>query len=462
MPYVGTVVPFADGRSLQLHHDTAKACESIARFSRRDAEVYPAWEQWLEGVSDALWPLFTRVPPNLGSLHPRDLAAMGRMGWELRRLGVRGAAALTRLFTLSAEEILDHWFESDEVKGALAITATLGAYGGPAAPGTAYVLLHLTMGDPGDGHVGGWGFARGGTGAIAAACRGAAESAGAGVRTGAPVARILTRGQRVTGVALENGDELQAPLVLSTVHPKLTFLELLDRHELPGDFVADIERFKSRGGAVKINLALEELPAFGNGDGRDEAARAPGDWSWQLGFSPGYIQAAFDDADAGRPAARPIADATFPSALDDTLMPPGLHCMSIYSQWVPDDWHEEPHRDELEAYADRVIEEYAARSANLKDAILARQVIGPYELERDLGLVGGNVYGGELRVDQLFHMRPAPGYADYRTPVVGLYNGSAGAHGGGGISGIPGWQSAHQAIKDHRVGVRRLRRRPSW
>jgi phytoene dehydrogenase-like protein len=454
MPYGAYVIPTVDGRTLELHHDTRRTAESIARFSKKDAEAYPAWEAWLESIADVVWPLFTQVPPNLGSLRPRDLVATVRVGWRARRLGVRGAASLTRLFTLSAKAILDEWFESEELKGALAMNATIGAYGGPDAPGTAYVLLHLAMGDPGDGHVGGWGFVRGGMGGLAAACRRAAESEGAEVRTNAGVARIVVRGGRVTGVALDNGDELFAPVIVSTAHPKIAFLQLMGRDELPDEFVTDIERFRCRGGAVKINLALGELPGFSGAAGGDAphdmfAGRPVG-----LAFSPSHIQAAFDDAQAGSPAAHPIADITFPSALDPTLMPDGLHCMSVYSQWVPDDWHEDPHRDELESYADRVIDECAPHAPRLKGAILARQVIGPYDMEHDLGLVGGNVYGGELAADQLFHMRPAPGYADYRTPIAGLYNGSAGAHGGGGVSGIPGWQAARQAIRDRRAGRR--------
>ncbi len=352
MPYGAYVVPFADGRVLELHHDTARACASIARFSKKDAETYPRWEAWLERIADVVWPLFTQVPANLGSMKPRDLVATGRMAWQMRRLGVRGAADLTRLFTLSAREILDEWFESEEVKGALAMTATVGAYGGPDAPGTAYVLLHLTMGDPGDGHVGGWGFVRGGMGGLANACRRAAEAAGAEVRTGAGVASIVARGGRVAGVVLDNGDELRAPVVVSSAHPKLTFLELVGRELLPPDFVADIERFRCRGGSIKINLALGELPRFpameaGAEPASPAGAAGPREYhthAIELGYTPAYVQAAFDDADAGRPAAHPIADGTLPSVVDDTLMPAGLHCMSIYSQWVPDEWHKEPHQ----------------------------------------------------------------------------------------------------------------------
>jgi len=303
-------------------------------------------------------------------------------------------------------------------------------------------------------------------GGLVAACRRAAEAAGATVRTNAGVARILTGGaggDAVEGVALDDGTELRAPVVVSTVHPKLTFLEMLDPAALPPDFAHDIRRFKCRGGSVKINLAVSELPHF-NGAPNDPTHRLANgaeeyhSGSIELAFSPAYVQKAFDDANAGMPAAHPIADVTIPSVLDDTLMPVGMHCVSIYSQWVPTDWHEEPHRAEVEMFADQVIAELAELAPNLPGAIVARQVIGPWDMEHELGLVDGNVYGGELSVDQMFHMRPAPGYADYRSPIAGLYNGSAGAHGGGGVSGIPGWQAARQAIADHRRAARRKRR----
>jgi len=448
---------FADGRSLVLHEDVARCHDSIARFSKKDADAWGRWESWLGGIADVVWPLFLQVPPKIGAVRPGDLRDLLRVAWRARGLGVRGAGDLTRLFAASVNDILDGWFESDEVKAMPAMTATLGAWAGPAQPGTAYVLLHLSMGDPGGGHVGGWGFVRGGMGGLAATCRHAAEANGAEIVTDAPVARIDVAGGAVQGVTLADGREIRAPVVVSTVHPKIAFLELLDRGELPDDFAASIEHFKCRGGGVKVNLALGELPQF---------AAAPSDrieehhtGSIEMAVSPAYVQAAFDDAAAGRPAARPIADGTIPSALDDSLMPPGMHCMSLYTQWAPHEWVSEPHRDELEAYADRIVDAYAELAPNLKGAILARQVIGPYDLEHDLGLVGGNVYGGELSVDQLFHMRPAVGYADYRTPVRGLYNGSAGAHGGGGVSGIPGWQAYRQAMKDRARGERRNRLR---
>jgi len=448
---------FPDGRALVLREDAAQCYESIARFSKKDADAWGRWEAWLGGIADVVWPLFLQAPPRAGSLRPGDLRDLLKVAWRARGLGVGGVADLTRLFTASVDDILDGWFESDEVKAMPAMTATVGAWAGPAQPGTAYVLLHLSMGESGDGHVGGWGFARGGMGGLAAACRRAAEAGGAEVLTGAPVARIDVAGGAVRGVTLADGREFRAPVVVSTVHPKIAFLELLDRALLPDDFAASIERFKCRGGGVKINLALGELPQFAAVPASGIAEHHTG--SIEMAVSPAYVQAAFEDAAAGRPAAHPIADGTLPSTLDDSLMPSGMHCMSLYTQWVPHEWVSEPHRDELEAYADRIVDAYAGLAPNLKGAILARQVIGPYDLEQDLGLVGGNVYGGELSVDQLFHMRPAAGYADYRTPIRGLYNGSAGAHGGGGVSGIPGWQAYRQAMRDRRRVERRARAR---
>lgn len=462
LPYGPYFQAFPDGRSLTVSGDPARTRASIAQFSRRDADAYDRFEAWLGGIADVIWPLFTQVPPRIGSLHPADLLGTMKVAWRARGLGVRGVADLTRLFTSSVDDLLDDWFESDELKGTLAHTAALGAWAGPSERGTAYVLLHLEMGDPGDGHIGGWGFVRGGTGGLAVACRAAAEASRAEIRTGAEASAILTRGDRATGVALASGEELYAPIIVSAVHPKVAFLELLDPAQLPPDFVADIRRFKCRGGGVKINLALAELPDFLAAPGTTLMGHHTG--GMELAPSPQYVQAALDDARSGRAAAHPTCDGMIPSSLDDSLMPPGHHFMSLYTQWVPHEWVDEPHREELEAYADRVIDAYDELAPNLRRSIIARQVIGPYDMQNELGLVGGNVYGGELSVDQMFHMRPAAGYADYRTPLRGLYNGSAGAHGGGGISGIPGWQAFRQAMKDRKAADRRRnlkRARPS-
>ncbi|MFM8999191.1 MAG: phytoene desaturase family protein [Actinomycetota bacterium] len=445
---------FPDGRSITLYADDAKRNHaSISRFSKADAEALPRWDAWLSGVADVLGPLLLRVPPKVGSLRPTDLLDTLRTAWAARGLGTRGVADVTRLFTMSVRDLLDDWFESEEVKGMLTVNGVIGTWAGPDSPGTAYVLLHHSIGDVGDGHLGSWGFQEGGMGGVSDACHRAALAFGAEVECGARVARILVRGGRVAGVRLAGGEEILAPVVVTTIHPKTAFLDLVDRDHLPDEFVRDIERWKTRSGVVKINLAISELPDFTAAPGTNLQDHHTG--SVELCFSPAYAERAFQDAHLHRRAAeRPFVDGTIPTTLDHTLMPEGVHQFSMFSQWVPDDWNLEPHREELEAYADRAIDAYTELAPNFRRSIIARQVLGPYDMEQDLGLIGGNIFHGELSVDQLFHMRPAPGYADFRTPIPGLYHGSSATHGGGGVIGIPGWQAYRQAKRDRAVGRR--------
>jgi phytoene dehydrogenase-like protein len=439
---------FPDGRSIKIYADDAtKNYESISKFSKKDAEAIPEWDAWLAGVADVMGPLLLQVPPKVGSMQPRDLADTLKTAWKARGLGVRGVGDVTRLFTMSVSDLLNDWFESDAVKGMLTVNGVIGTWAGPDSPGTAYVMLHHSIGDVGDGHLGSWGFQQGGMGAVSAACRRSAESFGAEIRTNARVGKIRVQGGRAVGVALEDGEELRAPVVVTTIHPKIAFLDLIDRHELPPEFVRDIEVWKTRSGVVKINVAISELPDFIADPGKDQQDHHTG--SVELCFSPEYAERAFQDAHMDHvAAARPFVDGVIPTTLDRQLMPEGVHFFSMYTQWCPHEWAHEPHRDELEAYADRVIDGYSELAPNLKGSVIARQVIGPYDMEQDLGLIGGNIFHGELSVDQLFHMRPAPGYADYRTPLRGLYHGSSATHAGGGVVGIPGWQAYRQARKD--------------
>ena len=443
---------FPDGRAITVYADDAKkSYESIAQFSKKDADTLPKWEAWLKGVADVLGPLLLQVPPKLGSLAIGDLVASAQSAWKMRKLGTRGVADVTRLFTMSVSDLLDDWFESDAIKAMLTVNGVIGTWAGPDEPGTAYVMLHHSIGDVGDGHLGSWGFQQGGMGGVSDAIRRSAESFGAEIRTDARVKQILVRGGRAVGVTLENGDELRAPVVVSCIHPQIAFLDLIERHELPADFVWDIERWKTRSGVVKVNVALSELPDFIANPGKDQQDHHTG--SVELCFSPQYAERAFQDAHIERKAAvAPFVDGTIPTTLDKQLAPEGVHVFSMFSQWVPDDWNTEPHRDELEQYADRIIDKYTELAPNFKAAVIDRQVIGPYDMEQDLGLLGGNIFHGELSVDQLFHMRPAPGYADYRTPIKGLYHGSCATHGGGGVNGIPGWQAFNMAKKDKAVG----------
>ena len=445
---------FPDSRSIKVYTDDAKKnYESISQFSKKDADTMPKWDAWLSGVADVMGPLLLHVPPKVGSMRLSDLFDQLRVVWKARGLGVRGVGDVTRLFTMSVTDLLDDWFESDEVKAMLTINGVIGTWAGPDSPGTAYVMLHHSIGDVGDGHLGSWGYQDGGMGGVSDACRRAAESFGAEIRTNARVAEILVRGGRAVGVALESGEELRAPVVVTTIHPKIAFLRLIDPVELPPEFVQDIESWKTRSGVVKINVAISELPDFIADPGKNLQDHHTG--SVELCFSPRYAEEAFQDAHLLRKAsARPFVDGVIPTTLDKTLMPEGVHNFSMFTQWVPDDWVNEPHRDELEQYADRVIDLYDELAPNFKASVIARQVIGPYDMEQELGLIGGNIFHGELSVDQLFHMRPAPGYADYRTPIRGLYHGSSATHAGGGVCGIPGWQAFRQAKRDRMLPKR--------
>jgi phytoene dehydrogenase-like protein len=442
---------FPDGRAITVYADDAKkSYDSIAQFSKKDADTLPDWEAWLKGVADVLGPLLLQVPPKLGSMKIGDLIEQAKTGWRTRKLGVRGVGDVTRLFTMSVTDLLNDWFESDAIKGMLTVNGVIGTWAGPDEPGTAYVMLHHSIGDVGDGHLGSWGFQQGGMGGVSDACRRSAESFGAEIRTNARVSKILVQNGRAVGVTLENGEELRAPVIVSAIHPKIAFLDLVDRYELPADFVRDIETWKTRSGVVKINVALSELPDFIAAPGKELQEHHTG--SVELCFSPQYAEEAFQDAHIGRTGAmRPFVDGTIPTSLDKHLAPEGVHIFSMFSQWVPDDWNQEPHREELEAYADRAIDTYTQLAPNFKGAVIDRQVIGPYDMEQELGLIGGNIFHGELSADQLFHMRPAPGYADYRTPIRGLYHGSSATHAGGGVNGIPGWQAYRQAKKDRLI-----------
>ena len=452
---------FPEGGSLTLYEDPARTHEELAKWSKKDADAYPKWNAWLEGLGEFLGPLLTQVPPKIGSRRPADLTDLAKLAWSKRDITVRSTADITRLFTMSVADLLDDWFESPQIKGSLAVNGVIGTWAGPYEPGTAYVMAHHSIGDVGDGQMGSWGYPEGGMGAVSDAIARSARSFGAEIRTRARVSKVLVRNGRVQGVALDNGDELHAPLVVTTLHPRTAFLDQIARQELPDDFVNDIEHWKTRSGVVKINLALAELPNFTANPSRGQAEHHTG--SVEMAPTMEYIETAFQDARAGRAALAPFSDSVIPTTLDKTLNPDGTHIMSLFTQWVPSEWAQEPHTEELEAYADRLIDLYDEVAPGFKGSITHRDIVGPHEMEVEYGLIGGNIFHGELSLEQLFHMRPAPGYADYRTPIAGLYNGSSATHAGGGVCGIPGWQAARAALADKKRGGRKglaaLRRR---
>ncbi|HWM85504.1 MAG TPA: NAD(P)/FAD-dependent oxidoreductase [Kofleriaceae bacterium] len=436
---------YPDGRSLMMCDDRARRFEEIARFSRADAEEMVRWDDWLGRLGAVLGPMLTTVPPRIGSRRPRDLLATLGVAWRLRKLDERGVADVTRLMTMSIADLLEERFESPQLRGILSVSGIIGTWAGPRSPGTAYVMAHHRIGDLGDGQVGTWGFPEGGMGAVSAAMRRAAEAFGAEIRTGAEVARIDVLEGQVRGVTLTSGDEFETDLVIATTHPKITFLRHLDRAALPEEFVAAIERWKTRSGTVKVNLALDRLPEFTARPGFDPEVHGG---TIVLADSLGDIEEAFQDATAGRPSRLPFADICIPSVFDRTLAPPGKHVMSMFTQWVPHEFAGAPHTEELEAYADRLVARLEAIAPGFTASILHRQIIGPHEMEETYGLVGGNIFHGELSANQLFHMRPAPGYADFRTPVHGLYQASSATHGGGGVTGIPALQVVKRVLKD--------------
>jgi len=444
--------PYADGRYLQLPADPGRRAESIGTFHAGDVAGMARYEDRMADLARVLGPLLGTIPPTVGSKRPADLLAQARLAWRLRELDTRRAAEATRLFTLSMADLLAEFVTSPQLQGVLSVSGVIGTWAGPRSPGTAYVMLHH--------HVGGeaWGFPRGGMGGVTSAIAAAARGFGAEIHTDAAVARITTRGGRATGVALATGEELSAPTVVVAVHPKIAFLKLLDRGDLPADFVADIERWKTRSGTVKINLVVDRLPEFAAKPGYDPEVHGG---TIVLAESLDDLEAGFQDAVAGAPSARPFADICIPSVFDPTLAPAGRHVVSMFTQWVPHTWSAAPDPAGLAGHADRVLARVEAVAPGFTASVLHRQVIGPHEMQSEYGLVGGNIFHGELSASQLFHLRPAPGFADYRTPVDGLYQAGSATHGGGGVTGIPGRNAVRQLLGDRRRAGwrRRLRRR---
>ena len=434
---------FPDGRHFFMWQDRAKTLAEIAKFSKRDAEVYPAYEDQLERISKVVEELLLTIPPPFPPSGLGSLVEYLRLAGRMRGLSPKDMVALVKIFTASAAEFLDEWFESDEVKVTLATDGVIGANGGPRSPGTAYILLHHCMGGVA-GHRGLWGFVRGGMGAVSEAIAASARAKGAEIRTGAPVARVLVRNSRAYAVALESGEEIEASMIASNLDPKITFLRLVEERHLDPDFVAAIRRFRIEGTSCKINLALNGLPEF---------AAYPG--------SPGphhratmhicphidYVERAWDDAKYGRPSERPLLELTVPTMYDPSLAPPGKHIMGIFLQYAPYTLREGTWDELREPFGDRVIsliEEYAP---NIRGIIEHRQVLTPLDLERRFGITGGNIFHGEMSLDQMFVMRPVAGYARYRTPVPGLYLCGSGAHPGGGVMGAPGYNCARVMLR---------------
>jgi phytoene dehydrogenase-like protein len=440
--------PFPDGRSLLMGPDAALNRREISRFSPRDAERLPAYEAMLERIADVIEPTLLMTPPDPFSRRPADLWRLGRLGLRFLRLGADGPRAI-EVLTGAARTVLDRWFESDELKATLATDAIIGAMASPSMAGTAYVLFHHVMGEC-NGARGVWGYVRGGMGSLSEALASAARERGVEVRTGTRVARVLLRQGRAAGVVLQDGRELPARRIVSNADATVTLLGLVGPAALPPAVAEAVRGIDTSSASLKINLALSALPDFSALPGAAPGPQHRG--TIHLCPSLDYMERAFDDARAGRPSREPILEATIPSVVDPSVAPPGHHLMSMFVQYAPYRLSE-GHWDALkEPFADRCVELMDRYAPGFKRSVVAREVLSPLDLERRFGLTGGNIFQGAMPLWQLFFMRPIPGYADYRTPVPGLYLCGAATHPGGGVMGACGYNAAREILRDARRG----------
>jgi phytoene dehydrogenase-like protein len=434
---------FPDGRHLFFWQDEKRTLTEIARFSARDAAAYPKYEAYLESLAVVVESLLLVTPPELPPRGPGDFIEYLKLLARFRNLGPRQITGLVKIFTQSAADFLDEWFESPEIKVTLATDGVIGANGGPRSAGTAYILMHHCMGGVA-GKRGLWGFVKGGMGVVSEAIAASARSKGAEIRMNAAVRRVLVRDGRACGVVLDNGDEFQADIVASNLDPKVTFLKLVDAAHLDADFRASIEHFRVEGTSLKMNLALDELPEFTALPG------APGPQhgaTMHICPSIDYVERAWDDAKYGRPSRNPLIEMTCPTVYDSELAPPGKHIMGIFLQYAPYTLRDANWDDLRQPYGDRILEVVAEYAPNMRNIVRERQVLSPLDLERRFGISGGNIFHGEMSLDQMFFLRPVAGWARYRTPVRGLYLCGSGAHPGGGVMGAPGYNAAREILK---------------
>jgi phytoene dehydrogenase-like protein len=437
-------VPFPDGSGLTLWGDTARDAAQIAKFSAADAGAYVEFDRYFGRVARLLKDLLFVVPPNLtvGDL-PRWAAAAAK----LRRWTGRDVAEAVRLFTMSAADFLDEWFTDERVKGALATQAIIGAWCGPMSPGSAYVLMHHWIGQVA-GHDGAWGWVHGGMGAVSQALASAARAAGAEVRTGAAVRRVDIRGGRATGVKLDDGTVVAARRVVSSAHPVTTYRDLVGFGHLPDEVVRDVRRLRTRSGSVKVNLALSELPRPVAWD----SARAEPLHRGLMAISPSieYLERAWDDAKYGHPSQQPYIEIVFPTAHEPGLALDDSHLALAFTQYGPYHLAAGSWDTERDAYGRRVLDTLEEYCPGITASVLHSEVLAPPDIEARYGLLGGNIFQGEMSPDQMFSLRPIFGYGDYRTPISGLYLCGSGTHPGGGVMGVPARNASRVILADIR------------
>ena len=434
--------PYDDGTSLTLWGDAQRSAEEIAHFSKKDADAYLEFDRYFEHVGELLRDLLFVIPPNLRA---GELPKWAKLAARFRGWSGRDIAEVVRIFTMSGADLLDEWFEDERVKGALATQTIIGAWCGPMSPGSAYVLMHHWIGEI-EGHVGAWGWVHGGMGAVSRCLADAARAAGAEVRVTSPVRRAAIQHGKVRGVELEDGTVIPASRVVSNAHPITTYLDLIGEQHLPDQVVADIKRFRTRSGSVKVNLGLGELPRPTAWQGA-----TPGDpHTGIMAISPSveYLERAWDDAKYGRPSQEPYVEVVFPTVFEPDVAPEGKHvalCFTQFGPFEPKDGGWDVHR---EPYGQRVIDTLGRYSPNLPGAVEHVEVLTPPDIEERFGLLGGNIFQGEMSPDQLFSLRPIPGYGDHRSPIDSLYLCGSGTHPGGGVMAVPGRNAAQVIARD--------------
>jgi phytoene dehydrogenase-like protein len=445
LPLECSFAPQVEGPGLIRWPCAERTRNEIRRFSKRDADVYPEFGLAMAKLARFVKPIIDNPSPDPASLNPAELFKMLEFARPFRELGAQGLHNMVKMMTMSSVDFLQEWFESDTLIAPMAVSGIIGTYLGVRSPGTAYVLLHHYMGEI-DGHARAWGFCKGGTGEISMSIARAAESYGATIETERSVAKVLTKGGEAVGVVMENGDELHAKCVVSSVDPHLTFFKLVGEKLLPDEFIRDLRRFRMRGSSGKVNLALDRLPSFTSRPGaglhmQGDIAVAP---------SVEYLERAYDDAKYGAFSKRPFLNVVFPSLTDPTVAPPGKHVLSAFVQYAPyhlaegaDDWP-----NQREAFGDAVVDTLEELAPGLKDSILHRQVLTPWDLEKDFGLTEGNIFHGELSLEQLAFLRPAPGWAHYKTPLRRLWMCGSGTHPGGGVMAAPGRLAAERMLRE--------------
>jgi phytoene dehydrogenase-like protein len=442
--YEGGAVLTRDGDYIASYRDHDSHRREFARYSKRDAEAYDRYARDVTRQCRFIQPLLMRTAPDPFSFKPRDISELLYLGKKFGEFSAHDMAQTLRFWTMSISDFLDEYFETDVIKAYLALSGIIGTALGPMSPGTAYVLLHHYMGEV-DGSVGAWGYARGGMGAVTQALASSFKASGGTIRTGADVARVMTRSGRATGVILADGEEARGNLVVSNADVKRTFLKLVEEDALPETFVHRVKHFKMRGSSGKLNIALDSLPEFPALLKNSSCIRG------DLHFTDSMerMERAYDDWKGERYSADPFVDMVIPTTLDPTMAPPGKHFMSCFVQYCPPqlegrDWTDA----DRDAFADTVVSQIADYSPGFRDRILHMEVRTPREIEAEVGLTEGNIFQGELTFDQLLFNRPVPGYAQYRTPVPGLYLCGSSTHPGGGVMGAPGRNAAAEILRD--------------